>query len=61
VANSRIALRGVRGAYRLRVGDYRVIYTMADGRLVVVVVDLGHRREICDALPPGNDAGSGMV
>jgi len=41
-----IALRGMPGAYRIRIGDYRVIYTVDNGRLVVVVVDLGHRREI---------------
>ncbi|PZS33346.1 MAG: type II toxin-antitoxin system RelE/ParE family toxin [Pseudonocardiales bacterium] len=41
-----IALRGLRGAYCLRVGNYRVIYTVDDNRLVVLVVDLGHRREI---------------
>jgi mRNA interferase RelE/StbE len=44
--NGSIALQGLRGAFRVRVGDYRVIYTVDDGRLLVVVVDLGHRREI---------------
>jgi mRNA interferase RelE/StbE len=41
-----LALRGLRRAYRLRVGDYRVIYTVDDGRLTVLVVDLSYRREI---------------
>jgi mRNA interferase RelE/StbE len=41
-----IALQGLPDAYRLRVGNYRVIYTVDDCRLVVLVVDLGHRREI---------------
>ena len=41
-----LALQGFQRAYRLRVGDYRVIYTVDDGRLTVLVVDLGHRREI---------------
>ena len=41
-----IALQGLPGAYRIRVGDYRVIYTVDGGRLVVLVIDLGHRREI---------------
>ena len=31
---------------RVRVGDYRVIYTVADDVLLVVVVTLGHRREV---------------
>ena len=38
-------LRG-RPAFRLRVGDYRVIYTIDDGVLVVVVIALGHRRDV---------------
>jgi mRNA interferase RelE/StbE len=35
-----------RSGYRLRVGDYRVIYRVEDSVLVVLVVELGHRREI---------------
>ncbi|MBW1603721.1 type II toxin-antitoxin system RelE/ParE family toxin [Streptomyces sp. JJ66] len=31
---------------RLRVGDYRVVYTVDDGRLVVQVVRVGHRSEV---------------
>jgi len=38
-------LRG-RPAYRVRVGDYRIIYTIADDVLLVVVVTLGHRRDV---------------
>jgi mRNA interferase RelE/StbE len=33
-------------AYRIRVGDYRIIYTIQDERLIVVVIDVGHRREV---------------
>ena len=33
-------------AWRIRVGDYRVIYEIHDQVLLVIVVDLGHRREI---------------
>ncbi len=32
--------------YRIRIGDYRVIYAIADERLVVLVVEIGHRREV---------------
>lgn len=39
------ALQG-RPAFRVRVGDYRVIYTIDDGVLLVVVVTLGHRRDV---------------
>lgn len=35
-----------RPAWRVRVGDYRVIYTIEDDRLVVVVVTIGHRRDV---------------
>jgi mRNA interferase RelE/StbE len=39
-------LAGYEGRYRLRVGDYRVIYDVFDAELVVLVVGVGHRREI---------------
>ena len=32
--------------YRLRVVDYRVIYAIANELLVVLIVEIGHRREI---------------
>ena len=35
-----------RGLLRLRVGDYRIIYTVDNGKLVVYVVDAGNRGEI---------------
>ena len=41
-----IALRGVPGAFRIRVGDYRIVYTLHDDRLLIVVIDVGHRREV---------------
>ncbi len=39
------ALRG-RAGLRVRVGDYRIIYTVDDGVLLVVVITLGHRRDV---------------
>jgi mRNA interferase RelE/StbE len=33
-------------AHRLRVGDYRIIYTVSDRELMVLVVRLGHRRDV---------------
>ena len=41
------ALQG-RPGLRVRVGDYRIIYTVTDDVLLVVVVTLGHRREVYD-------------
>lgn len=34
------------GYWRYRVGDYRIVCRLIDDRLVVLVVDIGHRREI---------------
>jgi mRNA interferase RelE/StbE len=40
-------LTGLHGILRIRVaGDYRVFYTVDDDRLVVLVVEAGHRRQI---------------
>ena len=39
-------LAGYEDRYRLRVGDYRVIYDVTDAELVILVVGVGHRREI---------------
>lgn len=40
-------LTGMHGVLRIRVaGDYRVLYTVDDDRLVVLVIDAGHRRQI---------------
>lgn len=33
-------------SYRLRVGDYRVLYTVDDQRKRVVILAVGHRREV---------------
>ena len=38
-------LAGYSDRYRLRVGDYRVIYEIADEQLIILVVGVGHRRE----------------
>ena len=37
-----------RSGYRIRIGDYRVIYTIEDKVLTVFVVEIGHRRNIYD-------------
>jgi len=41
------ALSGPLGQlWRYRVGDYRLLCELQDGRLTVLVVKIGHRREI---------------
>ncbi len=34
-----------KNAYRVRVGDYRVIYTISDAVLIVAIESIRHRRE----------------
>jgi mRNA interferase RelE/StbE len=38
-------MSGSENFYRIRVGDYRIIYSIEDDRLVVLVVRIAHRRE----------------
>ena len=33
-------------AYRVRVGDYRIIYTISDAVLIVAIESIRHRREV---------------
>jgi mRNA interferase RelE/StbE len=39
-------LHGRREYLRLRSGDYRAIYTVDDDRFTVLIIKLGHRREV---------------
>ena len=41
-----LKLSGEESLWRIRVGDYRVVYQVQDAVLLVLVVKLGHRREI---------------
>jgi len=41
------ALKSKRGDfYRLRVGDYRILYEIRDKVLLIIVIKIGHRREV---------------
>ncbi len=35
-----------RDAWRIRIGNYRVIYEIYDEKLIIDVIDLGHRKDI---------------
>ena len=39
-------LAGVSKIYRIRVGDYRVVYEIEDRVLVITVIRVAHRREV---------------
>lgn len=42
-----VALHGRQhGLYRLRVGDYRIVYQVRDEVLLVLIVRVRHRREV---------------
>ena len=47
LANNIKKIKGkYRDYYRLRVGDYRVIYSRENDRLIIIIIRIGHRREI---------------
>ncbi|ULA62803.1 MAG: Type II toxin-antitoxin system RelE/ParE family toxin [Nitrospira sp.] len=39
-------LAGEEDLYRIREGDYRIVYTIQDKRLIVLVVKIGDRKEV---------------
>ncbi|NNN11254.1 MAG: type II toxin-antitoxin system RelE/ParE family toxin [Acidimicrobiaceae bacterium] len=39
-------LVGFHGIWRLRVGDYRVIFSIKDEQLFILVLEVGHRRAV---------------
>ena len=40
------SLKGVPGAMRIRVGVLRIIYEIHEARVIVVVLKVGHRRDV---------------
>ncbi len=39
-------LRGLDDTYRIRVGDFRVLYRIFDAKLIVLIIDVGGRKDI---------------
>ena len=39
-------LKGSTDTWRIRVGNYRVIYEVHDNQLLVLVVEIGHRKDV---------------
>jgi len=42
-----LKLKG-RDAYRIRVGDYRIIYEIQDNQLLIIVITISHRKDVYD-------------
>ncbi len=36
----------LKGYRRLRVGEYRVIYKIDEGKVIVIIVDIDHRKDV---------------
>ena len=41
-----VKLTGEESLYRIRVGEYRIIYQIQDAVLLVLIISIGHRREV---------------
>lgn len=41
-----LQLSGGDGEFRIRVGDYRIIYDVQDDELIILVLRVGYRREV---------------
>lgn len=39
-------LKGQEEVYRIRVGQYRILYEIQDQQLIVLVIKIGHRRDV---------------
>jgi len=39
-------LQGEKNLWRIRVGDYRILYEIQDAKLVVLVIRLAHRKDV---------------
>lgn len=39
-------LKGAPSLYRIRIGDYRLVYEIRGSMLVVVVIKIGHRKDV---------------
>lgn len=45
-------LKGRHDVFRLRVGDYRILYTVNHGELIVYVIGVGNRGQVYNSYEP---------
>ena len=41
-----VKLRGAENLYRVRSGDYRIIYSVSSKEVTILIIKVGHRKEI---------------
>jgi mRNA interferase RelE/StbE len=39
-------LMGSESSYRIRLGDYRVLYSVIEKRLIIEIIRVGHRKDV---------------
>ena len=44
-------MKGDNAFHKVRSGDYRIIYEIHDDRLVILIVKVGHRKDVYKKLP----------
>ncbi len=44
-------LKGMDDIYRLRSGNYRILYTIKDKNLIVLIIKIGDRKDVYRGLP----------
>ena len=44
-------MKGDNSFHKVRSGDYRIIYEIHDDRLVILIVKVGHRKDVYKKLP----------
>ena len=44
-------MKGNNTFYKVRSGDYRIIYEIHDDKLVILIVKIGHRKDVYKKLP----------
>ena len=47
-ASGKMLVGNLLGFWRYRVGDYRLLCRIVDKELVIIVVEVGHRKEVYD-------------
>ena len=40
-------LTGYDDVFRIRVGQYRVLYSVSGKKLVIIILKIGHRKDVC--------------